>query len=209
MKNILNNKKVIIFDLDGVLINSVDFLRNYMKNKYEGMTDEDFKEIFLVNFWDGLNNFKKIAEKKYLIHHEVSKDNRASNNEIFLYKGVDKLVRDLAKKYILVINSSDNEKFIIERLQHNNIIDFFDFVAGKETSLSKIEKFNFILKKYNVTNEEVVFVTDTVGDVVESEKMNIDYLAVTWGVHSEVDFKKRNFKNMTVLNKVSDFYLLL
>ncbi len=63
MKNILNNKKVIIFDLDGVLINSVDFLKNYMKNKYEGMTDEDFKEIFLVNFWDGLNNFKKIAEK--------------------------------------------------------------------------------------------------------------------------------------------------
>ncbi len=118
-------------------------------------------------------------------------------------------MRDLAKKYILVINSSDNEKFIIERLQHNNIIDFFDFVAGKETSLSKIEKFNFILKKYNVTNEEVVFVTDTVGDVVESEKMNIDYLAVTWGVHSEVDFQKRNFKNMTVLNKVSDFYLLL
>ncbi len=205
-----DGKKIIIFDLDGVLMDSIGFLRNYIKNKYEGSTENDFKEIFYINFWDGLQKFKEKAQEKYLIHEDHSPYNRATNDNIFIFEGVKDLLEILSKKYILVVNSSDSEKFIMERLAYNGILPFFDCIVGKETSVNKIEKFNLILEKYTLLNNEAVFISDTVGDILEADKANIDSIAVTWGVHTRNDFEKFKFNKLNFISdNIEDLYRVL
>ena len=156
-----------------------------------------------------LNNFKLKAKEKYIIHEEYSKNKRVENTDIHLFNGIKELVEDLSTKYILVVNSSDYENHIKERLEHNNILPFFDLIAGKETSTDKVKKFDLILKKYNLTSDQLIFVTDTIGDIYESDKVNIDSIAVTWGVHSRVDFEKQSFdKLIFISDQVDDFYSL-
>lgn len=196
--------KVIIFDLDGVILDSVGFLREYIKNKYEDSTEEDFKNIFRTNFWDGLKLFKQKAEKSYNIRDEYSQNKRASNTDISLYKGARDMVNSLSARYILVVNSSDQEGHIKERLIHNGVYDFFDCVLGKETSTSKIEKFDLILQRYNVLPHQVIFITDTIGDILESDNAGIPSIAVTWGVHSRDDFEATNFKKLTKIIDVME-----
>ena len=38
MTEIMKNKKIIIFDMDGVILDSIGGVRNYMQNKYQGIT---------------------------------------------------------------------------------------------------------------------------------------------------------------------------
>lgn len=204
------NKKIIIFDLDGVILDSIDFLRNYMKNKYEGMTEEDFKEIFLTNFWDGLKHFKQRAEGNYVIHEEYSTNKRAESAGVLIFEGMKEVVKNLSDKYILVINSSDSEIHIKERLGYNAILTFFDFIAGKETSIDKVEKFNIIFAKYGILPNQAIFISDTIGDILESDKVGIDSIAVTWGVHSRTDFEKESFTRLTsIIDRVDDLYTIL
>ena len=205
----IKNKKIIIFDLDGVILDSIDFVREYMFYKYEGMTDKDFKNIFLTNFWDGLNNFREIARKEYTIHEEYSKNSRANNKDVIIFKKMKESIEYLSKKYLLVINSSDRKNDIIERLRFNNMLDFFDFIAGEEVSKNKTEKFNIILEKYNVSPREVIFITDTIGDIIESDKVGVDSIAVTWGVHSREDFGKQKFSNLIlILDEIDDLKII-
>ena len=40
-----------------------------------------------------------------------------------------------------------------------------------------------IVNKYNIKKEEYLLITDTLGDLRESEEAEINSIGVTWGVH--------------------------
>ena len=40
-----------------------------------------------------------------------------------------------------------------------------------------------LLDKYKITSEDAVFITDTVGDIVEARECGVRSIAVSWGFH--------------------------
>jgi phosphoglycolate phosphatase-like HAD superfamily hydrolase len=81
-------------------------------------------------------------------------------------------------------------------LKYSKIDKFFDYVATKEVAIGKVEKFNIILEKYNVSKDETVFVTDTLGDLMESKSAGIPTIAVTYGAHNRSFFMRESHSNL-------------
>ena len=208
MNNALNKKKVIVFDIDGVILDSIDLVRQDLLLRRPTMTEEEFKEIFLENFWTGLLKFKEKFSIKELSQEERSEREAQRllvRHEIQIFDGMKEALESLAKRYILVVNSSGYKEHIEIPLKASGVLGFFDFVASKEVSQDKIEKFKFILDKYKVTQSEVLFVTDTIGDVRDSDRAGIDSIAVTWGVHDRNDFEKQEFQHLIgIIDTVGD-----
>ena len=199
MKTQLNKKKVIIFDIDGVILDSIDLVRKDLLQRHPSMTEEEFKEIFTENFWTGLSKFKEKFSIKELSQEE--KNHREAQrlmtrDSIKVFDGMKEFLEQASKKYILVINSSGYKEHIEIPLRASGVLSFFDFVASKEISVDKTEKINFILEKYIASPNEVVFITDTIGDIFDSDNAGIDSIAVTWGVHKRFDFEKQKFNQL-------------
>ncbi len=196
-------KKVIIFDMDGVIFDSGEIAQNHIKNKYPSLTEEMHKEILMHNFYDGLAKIKHLKrpmskeEEETLGLEYIEKKKQAP-----LYDGVLEFLEDLhSKEFILALNTSSMERNCMPLLEKDGIKKFFDFIGTKEVSRSKVEKFKIIREKYNVTNEEMLFVTDTLGDIREADEAGVPTVAVTWGVHDRGFFNLEPHPN---LEKVVD-----
>jgi len=114
-----------------------------------------------------------------------------------MFSGVAELLRVLHEAgYILTINTSSFSRNCQPLLQNANIEKYFDFIGTAEVSKSKIEKFNLVAEKYSASKEEMLFVTDTVGDIREAAAAGIPTIAVTWGAHKAHHFKKEPQENL-------------
>jgi phosphoglycolate phosphatase len=179
--------KVIIFDLDGVLYDSPKMVNDLFLYTYPTMTQEMMNEILCGNFHEELDKFKltnKPREETIQEKESRLKMYQEKKRTLPLYDGMQKLLEFLFEKgYILTINTSALEKNCVPLLEYAGIAKLFDYIATKETAVSKVEKFRIIMKKYSVTPEETVFVTDTLGDVREADIAKVPTIAVTWGAH--------------------------
>lgn len=178
------SKKIIIFDFDGVIINTFKFCHRIIsKIEKDVVTPEQYKSRFDGNIFGHLKKIKNDA-------HFIPKENDPffSRYEPQLMKGslqmgISEIVKQLSQEYILVINSSTMGSIIEKFLESNHLRSYFRDVNGPEVSMSKVEKFNKVLKKYKVASNDCLFVTDTLGDLREAAEVAIPSIAVTWGYH--------------------------
>lgn len=191
-------KKVIVFDMDGVIFDSGEIAQKHIQNKYPSLTEEMHKEILMHNFYDGLAKIKHLKrpmskeEEEALGLEYIEKKKQAP-----LYDGVLEFLEDLHKDgFILALNTSSMERNCIPLLEKDGVRNFFDFLGTKEVSRSKVEKFKIIREKYNITNEEMLFITDTLGDIREADEAGVPTVAVTWGVHDRAFFTLEPHHNL-------------
>ncbi len=196
-------KKIIIFDLDGVLFDSSDIAFRAMQFLYPEYTIEIAKELLCGNFHDEVEKFKRIhpqvqmTEEERALHKiEYSKQKL----EAPLFMGIAELLESLhASGYILAVNTSAYERNCLPLLEKANIKNCFDFLATANISKSKIEKFEFIKQKYQVSNDNIIFVTDTLGDIREADAASIPTVAVTWGAHDISYFNREKHDNVVAI----------
>lgn len=180
--------KVIVFDFDGVIINSVNMSYDLFSEILPDLTMQEFMEMFKMNIFRSL--MRKVQEKNINItalemEQILSERYKMLMDGCLTYDGIGKLAYYLKNNgYILAINSSGLETNINSYLEKVGLSYFFDEVYGAETSKSKIEKFHFIQVRFSVDNKSCLFITDTQGDVDESYKAGIDTVGVTWGLHT-------------------------
>lgn len=195
-------KRIIIFDLDGVLFDSIGLAMASMSVSWPGLTEEMYKELLCGNIHEEL---KKITLPKKQRTEEEEAERRllyAKNKlEVPMYPGAKELLQELhARKYTLVLNSSAYDRNVHPLLEKSNIDSLFDFVATAEISKSKVDKFKLIEERYSLTSGDCLFITDTLGDVREAELANIPTVAVTWGAHDRSYFNRLpNSKNLLAI----------
>ena len=79
---------------------------------------------------------------------------------------------------------------IISFLEEKGIREYFADVMGYEILRSKAGRINYLLKKYNISPTNAVYITDTAGDINEAGKCWVKAIAVTWGFQSKEELEK-------------------
>lgn len=199
--------KIIIFDMDGVIYDSIPIAEEFYLKSHPGMTSEMYKMMHSGNFHEESKKYShfKIEEteeerlNRHILYAEIKRDSK-------MFDGMMDLLKDLHKDgYLLVLNTNAFNRNCLPLLEKSGITHLFDFIATAELSKSKIEKFKLIEDKYNITRENFLFITDSIGDVKEAEIAKVPTIAVTWGVHNKTFFEKGNYSSLVaVVNTVEE-----
>ena len=183
--NSLNKKKLIIFDLDGVIINSREsmFLA-WNSVKRELKTKIPFKKYFSCiglpfNLILKKINFDKDYKKALTIYNKAAIKNQ---NKIRLYPGAKKVINDLYKKKITCLVTSKSKtrtKKILKtfNLKFNHIFcpeDVYPFKPHPKIILR-------LKKKYNLNLSEIIYIGDTIIDSEFAKRGRVEYLHASYG----------------------------
>lgn len=193
--------KIIIFDLDGVLVDSNKLTVEDFYNVHPNAGEELYRETLCGNFIEEsakLTDFKKIEtpEEKEARLNKYIKDKK----ECVLFDGIAELVKDLfASGQTLCLNTSAGKTTCFPVLERHGILDLFDFLGTKEVSIKKTEKFKMIKEKYSVDSKDMIFITDTLGDIREADHENVPTIAVTWGIHDHAYFNREPHENLVAI----------
>lgn len=190
--------KAIIFDFDGVIQDTFELIYQAFNQALGPHTRSELK--------------RKVFEKNSREYVSTFEDNKVNDFEAAFAKEfkklkldplIKKILLELAGKYTLFINSSNTEENLHFYFNKNNVESIFEKIYGVETSPSKLKKFELILSENNLSIDDVIFVTDTLGDIKEANKMKIKTIAVDYGFHSrEILEKGKPFKIISNLNEL-------
>ena len=158
----------VAFDFDGVIVNTYEnHYQTYVK-KYQDLDRETHKKLFEGNI---------LELRKILVVKDNSLDTTSLLREYLIKQVLDSRVRsilkNLKKKYLLFIITSHSELVINEFLKKEKIDDLFTKVLGRESAEKKEIKFQMVLDDYSLKKDEIIFVTDTLGDILEANKLGI------------------------------------
>ena len=185
------NKALIIFDMDGTLVNSSVTIANAINHvrKHLGLPPMDPEEILKkVNDHtiDPARTFYNARRFEPFHEHHFTRyytDNH--DKELVLYDGIKPLLEGLkskGKNLALATNAYRNST--LESLNHLGIHDYFDAIAcyddvpeGKPAP----DMLHKILDETNHPREKALFIGDGPRDQMAAKRAGMDYIMVDWG----------------------------
>ncbi|MDC0346710.1 HAD family hydrolase [Candidatus Pelagibacter sp.] len=201
-------RKLIIFDLDGVLINSLPNMKYSMQRTNKELKIKiDFNEYKKYLGLPFEKIMKKIGVKKNVL--QIKKTyNYFSKKKIKEPKINKKTIKDLKilnMNYDFAIFTSKDKKRTTKILNKYNflkiIITADDVLEGKPSP----EGIYKILKKARIKDKKnCIYVGDSIYDYQSSKKANIDYLHASWGYDKNLN-KIEKIKKITNLLQIKNF----
>lgn len=202
------NISLVLFDLDGVLINSksnMKFSWNKVKKKFklEQNFDEYFKFIGLPfeNILAKINITKNVAN----IEKEYKKNSILYFNKIKLYKNVKNTLMSLKNKNIKIgiVTSKDKSRTIriIKKLK----VNFFNIVVSPQKKLRGKpfpDQINQAIKRLNVKKTETIYVGDMFVDYLSAKNAKIDFVFADYGYGKNHNLYKKKLLNISDLKKI-------
>ena len=168
--------RVCIFDFDGVIADTFAYSQAVISRIGITVTQDQFKDHHNGNVFE--KPIVPFTPENRVVFHRVYGEGIASV-PLFISRTE---FETLAQEYTLCIVSSNDEHAISQYLLSHNITQFSD-VLGCEFHKSKVHKIQYLMQKYGVNEKDCVFVTDTVGDVLESHQLSVPVIAVSYGYH--------------------------
>jgi len=189
-------KKLAIFDFDGVISDSFEYCLKINQKMQPHMTADDYRELFEGNFYESLCKFadKETIGPEYQStywNHFVER-----MDDIFLVDGIKDVLHKLSSLYNLVIVSSSDSEIIKTILKREHLEPLFGKIYGSDAHQSKHKKFQMIFEEFGASPCDCIFVTDTLGDLIEAETADIESIAVSWGFHDAKTLERGKYKSM-------------
>ncbi len=183
----MKNSKLVIFDFDGVVVNTFSFAFEINKEQF-GISEDEYRKKFEGNFYKTGSNIDKQMESPINFDFFALYQPKLMNlvPEIEIIKSIEKL----SEQYTLAIVSSTLTDIIHDYLVKFDARNYFQEILGADIEKSKILKINALLESYNIKPSKAVFVTDTSGDIQEAEQCEVKGIAVTWGYHPKATLEK-------------------
>lgn len=190
-----------LFDLDGTLTDPGLGITNsvmYALQKF-GINETDRTKLYkfigppLKDSFHKFYGFDEIqCEDGVSYYREYFKDKGIFEN--IVYAGIKELLIQLkaaGKKVILA--TSKPEEFAIRILEHFELAEYFDFVAGASMDSSRINKADVIA--YALENCKIedlsraVMIGDREHDVLGAKQMGLESIGVLWGYGSKEELQ--------------------
>ncbi len=190
--------KLLCFDLDGTLVNSVPDLRlalnamldehqlahcadteiqNWVGKGIPKLVERALEHVAENNDWQlffaqALSSFEK--HYQYYLYSASA-----------LYPGVAQTLPILKERgYKIALVSNQPEQFLPGLLQGFNIADYFDLLIGGDTlSQSKPDAMpvNFACDYFQVSKAQTVMIGDSANDILAGQNAKVQTIAVTYG----------------------------
>jgi len=189
-------KKLLVFDYDGVIADSLDLLWEFFdktnkkykfftfKNKYE------FTTLWDKNMFEMPTKLGVSKEDFIKFYNEWVNLLILNNDRMKPFDGLKPILEKLNQNNYLIIISSNDDKIISDFLKRNELTDYFTSIYGTEWGISKKIKLEMALKELKISKGLTYFITDTIGDLKELKSFGIRTVAVTWGYHDKEKLEK-------------------
>lgn len=191
-------QKVIIFDFDGTIADTVDALvtiANRLAGEF-GYIPINSQELALLRNltareiikYSGVSLFKipfLVKKVKGELKHKI--------HELHLIYGIKTALVELHDQgYHLGIITSNSQDNVHEFLKCHKLDHLFDFIYSGVTIFGKTTIINNVLRQKQFKPEAVIYVGDETRDVESAKKANIKVIAVSWGFNSSEALGKQN-----------------
>jgi phosphoglycolate phosphatase len=202
------SQKLIIFDMDGTLVNSsltIANAINYVRRNLGFESMEQEKILRMVNDHT-LNPAKTFyhAEAFDADHEKWFSEYYTKNheNELVLYDGIKELLESLKDRgHLLAVATNAYRGSTIESLTHLDVYKHFDTIAcydDVEKGKPYPDMLHKILDELDYSNEKSLFIGDGPRDEMASKNADIPYIMVDWGFtdHSDAVRSVKDLKEM-------------
>jgi phosphoglycolate phosphatase len=180
--------KALLFDFDGVIVDSFDFCFRITRYNSPELTEQGYRDRFNGNIYESSLNVA--AQSKPVMTLDFWPPYVEELNKCSIRSEVKSAIQELHNEYDLFIVSSSISPAISEFLKRNALSGCFKEILGGDLDKRKDYKIDLILKKYGLAPNNCLFVTDTVGDILEAQKCGIQSVAVAWGYHDATNLAK-------------------
>ena len=196
--------KNLIFDFDGTIADSKEcsIVATQKSFKERGLEEPT---VNLIEYYMGIPIEKSFSLMSYvdLDDHQLEaliKTFRQNYKEVEssylkLYKHMTEQLQSLSKDKQLFVVSSKKTDVLIRNLEILDIDHLFTEVIGSD----KVNHYkpspdgiNYILNKYQLENEETIYIGDAIFDMQMANSAKVASCAVTWGTHSIEELKSEN-----------------
>ena len=210
-------KKVIIFDLDGTLLDTLIDLRNSVNYALSHFhyplrsTEQVRKDIgngvaklIERSIPNGLNN------KDYNECLKIFKENYRRNYDVVTkaYEGMPKVVAKLIEDGYVVTVATNKIIDVAKILLNHHYPNLFTFIQGDDINVQKKPHpcmINNIIQHYHVSKNEVLYIGDTNVDEETAVNSEVDYALVTYGYRTTEEIKK-SCVTKNLINTTDDVY---
>lgn len=177
----IDNTSILIFDLDGTLINSNE--ANFLAYK-EAIFQ--ILKLDINSFYDSSERFTRIALKTVIptltpieydriieLKNKLYDDylNRTTPHDVVI-----EILKKYSKTNITILITNSHKERAIKILKHHELIDCFDYKFYKEDKGAKISKFDYVLTHLQISPKAVV--------IFENEEAEVD-MAILSGIPTE------------------------
>ena len=182
-------KKIILFDLDGVLINS----KQNMFKSWKKVQKKHSVEVKFIKYFENIGiPFREILKKLKInkdikeIEKTYKQESLNNLNNIKIFSGVINLLKYLKKKKIKVgiVTSKDKERTlkIIKKFK----VDFNIIVCPSKNLRGKPypDQINKALSKFSDNKKYICYVGDTKVDSIAAKRAGIDFIFASYGYGS-------------------------
>jgi len=198
-------KKLIIFDMDGTLVNSsltianaINYVRKHLG--FEPMEQEyilrrvNDESINPAQVFYHAKAFDKDHEKWFSQYYT-----KYHKQELILYEGIETLLHQLKSQgCALAVATNAYRRSTLESLGHLKVLALFDSVLcadDVEEAKPQPQMLYKILDELKISKDNAIFIGDGMRDKMASQRANIDYIMVDWGF-SEHDDAIRTVKEL-------------
>ena len=143
------------------------------------LTQEEEYDMF-IRFYDGILSNIDYPDYNKKIAEEIAYDRTYNNTKYTLCDNVINELKELKKKYKLII-LTDNWPCVIPYLKDNNIYDFFDKVyISSVYGCIKQDKtfFDYLINDYDIKEGEALFIDDAEINLDVAKEKGLDVLCM-------------------------------
>jgi len=185
------NKQLIIFDMDGTLINSGDVITNTINYVRSHLGLERIsKDVMLeqlnnpdinsAEFFYGTSEFTDSQTELFTKYYDEN-----CTKDISLYDGIYELLEELnSKDFILSVATNASADFASKMLEALDIKKFFEYIVGAdmvEKPKPQPDMLLKILEKLDIDIDKSILIGDSLKDTRAATAINMDAILVNWG----------------------------
>ncbi|MBQ7118016.1 MAG: HAD family hydrolase [Clostridia bacterium] len=210
--------KTVLFDLDGTLTDPGLGITNsvaYALKKYGIEVGERERLYSFIGppLNESFKRYYNFSDEKAMeaigVYREYFTSKGIFENEV--YDGIRQLLRRIkASGRKVVLATSKPEEFALRILEHFELTEYFDIVAGASMDEKRNKKgdvIKYALEKGGLTSEGAVMIGDREHDIFGAQENGIDTIGVLYGYGSRDELEKAGA--MYIAETVYDIFALL